>query len=64
MDLRVLNDQQLDTVYRAARDAVEESIINSLLAAETSVSFRPEGLVVKAIDHKALKAVMERYRGG
>ena len=62
MDLCVLNDQQLDTVYRAARDAVEESIINSLLAAETSVSFRPEGLVVKAIDHKALKAVMERYR--
>jgi D-aminopeptidase len=51
-----------NTVYRVARDAVEESIINSLLAAETSVSFRPEGLVVKAIDHKALKAVMEMYR--
>ena len=55
MDMHVLNDSQLDTVYRAARDAVEESIINSMLAGETSYSCRPEGVVVKAIDHAELK---------
>ena len=62
MDIHVLNDSQLDTVYRAARDAVEESIINSMLAGETSYSYRPEGVVVKAIDHGTLMTVMEKYK--
>ena len=62
MDLKAVNDQQLDTLYRAARDGVEEAIINAMLAGETSVSHRPEGVVVEAIDPKALMAVMESYQ--
>ena len=62
MQLTAVNDQQLDTLYRAARDGVEEAIINSMLAGETSVSHRPEGVVVEAIDHEALMAVMRRYQ--
>lgn len=59
--MHVLNDSQLDTVYRAARDVVEESIINSIVAGEISYSCRPEGVIVKAIDHEALMTVMEKY---
>ena len=62
MQLTAVNDQQLDTLYRAARDGVEEAIINSMLAGETSVSHRPEGVVVEAIDHKALMAVMRQFQ--
>jgi D-aminopeptidase len=42
-----LNEAHLDTLYDAAVNAVEEAIINAMLA---------------AIDHPQLKALMARYR--
>ena len=54
MAMDVLGDHCLNDFYRAARDATEESIINAMVAGETSVAFRPEGAEVKAIDHGAL----------
>lgn len=66
-DLKMLDDEYINEAYRAARDAVEESIINSMVAGETSQAFKPEHLVVKAIDHQALKKVMAAHspdRGG
>ena len=57
-DMKVLDDRYLDRVYRATRDAVEESVINAMLAGETSLAYKPEGLVVKAIDQKALMHLM------
>ena len=59
--LSMIDDSHLDLVYRAARDAVEESIINAMLAGETSQAFKPEGMVVKAIDQQALLRVMDLY---
>lgn len=56
--LESLAEHHLDPVYRAARDAVEESIINAIVAGETSVAFRPEGLPVTAIDTEALTALI------
>ena len=60
--LTILDDSHIDSVYRAARDAVEESIINAMLAGEDAQAFKPEGLEVKAIDHDALMAVMAQRR--
>ena len=60
----MLDDSAIDLVYRAARDAVEESIINAMVAAQDAVAIRPEGMVVKAIDHSALMAVMRKYAVG
>ena len=57
----VLDDSYLDDVYRAARDAVEEAVINAMLAAETSNSHKYPGLIVRALDHDALGAVMDKY---
>lgn len=62
MPLDVLRDQHLDVVYRAARDAVEESIVNALMAGENSVAVRPKGMKVNAIDHEALQRVMSIYQ--
>lgn len=52
--IQVLGENNLDPIYRATRDATEEAIINSILAAETSFAFRPAGLKVSAIDHDEL----------
>ena len=57
--LNMLDDAYLDEVYRAVRDAVEESIINAMLAGETSGSYQYPGLTVTAIDYQALMEVME-----
>jgi D-aminopeptidase len=56
-----LNDPYLDDVYRAAVEAIEESVLNALLAAETVPTIKPPGGVLRAIDHDALLAVMHRY---
>ena len=61
--LESLAEQHLDPIYRAARDAVEESIINAIVAGETSSAFRPEGLTVEAIDPQALMALFPAKGG-
>ena len=57
--ITAVEDEYLDEVYRAARDAVEEAIINALLAAETSLSVNPAGLTAHAIDHDRLMNLMK-----
>ena len=50
-----------DTVYEAAVQSVEEAIINAMLAAESVPTVKPPGLVLEAIDHDRLKALMREY---
>ena len=57
-EVKAVEDDRLDEVYRAARDATEEAIINALLAAETSASVNPKGVTAHAIDHDRLLEVM------
>jgi D-aminopeptidase len=56
-----LNEAHLDAVYGPTVEAVEEAILNALLAAESVPTFKPPGGVLQAIDHAALMAVMRRY---
>ena len=56
-----LNDAHLDHLYRAAVEAIEESVLNALLAAESVATIKPAGFVLKAIDHDELLAVMSQY---
>jgi len=57
-----LNDAYLDDIYRAAVEAIEESVLNALLSAESVPTIKPPGQVLKAIDHDELLAVLRRYR--
>lgn len=57
--LAYLPDEALDPLYLGLVEAVEEAVINALLAAETMVG--RDGHRVAAIDHEALLASMRRY---
>lgn len=56
-----LNDERLDDVYLACVEAVEESVINAMVAAGDMTTLRPAGQVCRAIDHDRLVEVMRRY---
>jgi D-aminopeptidase len=58
-NLAFLPNNQLDTLFEATAQSVEEAIINAMVAAETMVG--REGRRVAAIDHDALKDVMRNY---
>lgn len=49
-----LNNELLDPFYLAAVEAVEEAIINAIVAGEDAGTVKPAGHVCRAIDSKAL----------
>jgi D-aminopeptidase len=59
LELKMLPHEQLDDLFVAVADTVEESILNALCAAETMTGFR--GRVVYALPLDELKRVMEKY---
>jgi D-aminopeptidase len=56
-----LNDAHCDAVYAPTVDAVEEAIINALIAAESVPTIKPPGRVLAAIGHQQLLDVMRAY---
>lgn len=57
-DLRMLDHDALDPLFRAVADSVEESIVNALCAAEDLTGF--EGHTAYALPIEALREVMEK----
>jgi len=56
-----LNDAYLDSIYGPTVEAIEEAILNAMVAAESVPTIKPWGEMLQAIDHPALAAVMRRY---
>jgi len=56
-----VNDEQLDELYLGCVEAIEESVVNALVAARDMTTLRPPGRVCRAIDHGRLVEVMRRY---
>jgi D-aminopeptidase len=56
-----LNEAHLDTIYEAAVEAIEEAVLNAMIAAETVPTFKPPGQWLRALDHDELIAVLKRY---
>src|SRR5699024_3575855 len=54
-----LNDELLDPVYLAAVEAVEEAVLNAMLAAEDTPMARPSGTVCRAIDGELVRRLLE-----
>lgn len=54
---RELNGEFVDPLYLAAVEAVEEAIVNALVAAESAVAIKPRGHLVQAIDTERLAAL-------
>ncbi len=59
-ELRMVPQAHLDVFFEAVADAVEESILNALCAAETMTGFR--GLTVPALPLEEVRAILTRYR--
>jgi D-aminopeptidase len=58
-NLRALGNEQMDPLFLATAQAVEESIINALIAGETMVGVNDTK--VAAIDHQALQKILKEY---
>jgi D-aminopeptidase len=54
-----INDDLLDTIYLAAVDATDEAIINAMVAAEDTPTFKPVGRVCRAIDTARLVEILQ-----
>ncbi len=61
MTFEYLNAEYLDPLYLAAVEAVEEAVVNALVAAESMTTVKPAGLVCRAIDHDELRTIMRRH---
>jgi D-aminopeptidase len=59
--MHCLGDHYIEPVYEAVVDAVEEAILNALIAAETTAMIKPAGKTWKAMDHARLKRIMSSY---
>jgi D-aminopeptidase len=59
--LRALDDDRFDPVYLAVIDAVEEAVLNAMLAAEDTPSFKPPGRTVRALRAAELVEVLRRF---
>ncbi len=58
-NLLAIPNDHMDSLFRATVYAVEESIINSLVAAKTMTG--RNGLTVSAVPHEKLQEIMRRY---
>ncbi len=62
LTLKSLNDEQLNPVYLAAVEAIEEAVVNALVAARDTPTLRPPGKICRAIPHDRLVEVMRAYK--
>jgi D-aminopeptidase len=59
LPVRMVPDERTDGLYEATVQATEEAIINAMLAARTMRG--ADGLVVPALPHDRLKAILRKY---
>ena len=59
--LECINDHYFDDIYEAVVQAIEEAILNAMIAAETMTLVKPTGYAFEAIDHGRLMEIMKQY---
>jgi len=57
---REINNEVIDPIYLAAVEAVEEAIVNAMVAGEDVAAVKPEGLTIRAIDTQQLAALFRK----
>jgi L-aminopeptidase/D-esterase-like protein len=57
--VQMLANDSLDPIFKATVEAVEEAVVNAMIAAETMTGI--EGHRVRAIDHELLRGVLKKY---
>jgi len=59
LDVQVLDDQTINSLFEAAADATEEAIYNALCMAETMVGL--DGRVIEALPLDRVRELVGRY---
>ncbi|QUX94153.1 aminopeptidase [Marinomonas sp. CT5] len=60
--MEYLNDEFFDDFYMATVEAIEESVINAMVAAEDTPTFKqPENKICKAIDVESLSKIVKTF---
>ena len=59
--LDFIHDHYMDPIYLATVQAIEEAVINAMIAAESVPTVKPPGYTVEAIDHDRLKEIMRKH---
>ena len=59
--LECINDHYFDDIYEAVVQAIEEAVLNAMIAAETMTLVKPTGYAFEAIDHGRLMEIMKQY---
>jgi D-aminopeptidase len=54
-----INGEQIDPLYMAAVQAVEEAVVNAIVAGEDTPTFKPKGAFIPGIDRGRLKALFD-----
>ena len=54
----MINDEAFDPTYLAAVEAIEEAVVNAMLAADDMTTVRPAGRVCRALDGHRLMELM------
>jgi D-aminopeptidase len=62
VDVRMVADTEIDSLFEATAEATEEAIVNALVAAQTMTG--RDGITAHALDHERLLEVMRRYGRG
>ena len=52
-----VNPDHIDPLYLAAVEAVEEAVVNAIVAGQDAVAIKPRGMLVPGIDVQRLKAL-------
>ena len=63
IQLKMINDELIDSIYEAAVQGIEEAIINALVAAADMGGTEWDRFTVRALDHNALGQVLRQYDG-
>ena len=56
-----INEYHLDPIFEATVHAIEEAIINAMIAAESMTTVKPPGYTIDAIDHDRLQQIMRKH---
>ncbi|UCD81725.1 MAG: P1 family peptidase, partial [Desulfobacterales bacterium] len=59
--LECVNDHFFDAIYAAVVQAIEEAVINAMIAAEPMTTVKPTGYTLEAINHDRLKEIMRQH---
>ena len=61
LQMEFINDEYFDPIYEQTVHAIDEAVINAMVAAESMTTLKPEVKVVKAIDHDQLVEILRKY---